>query len=1036
MRLRRCLTVFALGLATTFAAHATVDPSLYQGLSWRLVGPFRGGRVLTVAGIPGDSRHFYFGSVDGGVWATADAGRTWQPIFDDGNVGSIGALALAPSDPKTIYVGSGEADMRSDIAHGNGMYKSTDAGAHWKHIGLEDSRQIASVLVDPRNPDVVFVAALGHAYGPNAERGVFRSTDGGAHWSKVLFKDNDTGAIDLAFKPGDPNTIYAALWQTRRPPWSVYPPSNGPGSGLYVSHDGGSHWSPVQGNGFPAHPGRIGIALAPSQPNRVYALVDAADGEGGLYRSDDGGAHWEHVTADQRIWKRGWYFCRLTVDPKNADRVYVMNTIVLRSDDGGKQFIALKGDPTGDDFHQMWIDPTNPDRQILGIDQGTVITLNGGKTWSSWLNQPTAQIYHVSTDNQFPYWVYGAQQDSGAVALPSRGQSHDGITMEQFHEVTAGGESGMIAPDPDDHDIVYGDKVDKLDTRTNQTRNIDPTLAYPAAHYRGAWTLPLTFSRRGTKTLYFANQRLFRTTDGGDHWAPISPDLTREDAGTPATLDPTTAADDNHVDQRRGVIYTIAPSPLNGHALWVGTDDGLVWRTDDDGTHWRQVTPNALTPWSKIAGIELSPFDANVAYLAVDRHRLDDDTPYIYRTGDGGSSWQRIDGGIPRDSFVNVVRADPQRKGLLYAGTERGMYVSFDDGARWQSLQQNLPMTSVRDIDIHGDDLVLATHGRGFWIMDDASALRQVAGVPAGAVTLFKPAEAIRVRTPSFTGTPLPKDEPTAANPPDGAIIDYALPAGVKGPLTLTVLDAQGHTVRSYSSADKPPMLDPARLAYAPEWVPQPLRLSTAAGMHRFVWDLHYTPPAGVESERGPAEGVWAPLGSYRIVLQVDGKTYRQPLQLSPDPRVKVSIAAMQREFALARQVEQAQLRAAAASTEADKLLKALDARLPQVRGALHAQIVALLTTAQDLSGVVLHPDPRNSMGSPPRRTDSLRALSMNLARLAQAVDGADADPGADARASYASLNGTLGATLDAWTQLKRQLNDKLKAAGGKPIAL
>ncbi len=1034
MRLRRCLTMFALGLATTFAAHATVDPSLYQGLSWRLIGPFRGGRVLTVAGIPGDSRHFYFGSVDGGVWATADAGRTWQPIFDGENVGSIGALALAPSDPKTIYVGSGEADMRSDIAHGNGMYKSTDAGAHWQHIGLEDSRQIASVLVDPRNPDVVFVAALGHAYGPNAERGVFRSTDGGAHWSKVLFKDNDTGAIDLAFKPGDPNTIYAALWQTRRPPWSVYPPSNGPGSGLYVSHDGGSHWNPVQGNGFPAHPGRIGIALAPSEPNRVYALVDAADGEGGLYRSDDGGAHWNHVTADQRIWQRGWYFCRLTVDPKNADRVYVMNTIVLRSDDGGKQFIALKGDPTGDDFHQMWIDPTNPDRQILGIDQGTVITLNGGKTWSSWLNQPTAQIYHVSTDNQFPYWVYGAQQDSGAVALPSRGQSYDGITMEQFHEVTAGGESGMIAPDPDDHDIVYGDKVDKLDTRTNQTRNIDPTLAYPAAHYRGAWTLPLTFSKRGTKTLYFANQRLFRTTDGGDHWAPISPDLTREDAGTPATLDPTTAADDNHVDQRRGVIYTIAPSPLDGHALWVGTDDGLVWRTDDDGTHWRQVTPKALTPWSKIAGIELSPFDANVAYLAVDRHRLDDDTPYIYRTGDGGSSWQRIDNGIPRDSFVNVVRADPRRGGLLYAGTEKGMYVSFDDGAQWQPLQQNLPMTSVRDIAMHGDDLVLATHGRGFWIMDDASALRQVAGVPADAVTLFKPAEAIRVRPPSFTGTPLPKDEPTAANPPDGAIIDYALPAGVKGPITLTVLDAQGHTVRSYSSADKPPMQDPAKLAYAPEWVPQPLRLSTAAGMHRFVWDLHYTAPVGVESERGPAEGVWAPPGPYRIVLQVDGKNYRQPLQLSPDPRVKVSVAAMQREFALARQVEQAQVRAAAANTEAGKLLKALDARLPQARGELHTQIVALLTTAQDLSGVVLHPDPRNSMGSPPRRTDSLRALSMNLARLAHAVDGADADPGADARASYASLDSTLGATLDAWTKLKQQLNDKLKAAGGKPI--
>ncbi|MCW8808401.1 MAG: hypothetical protein OQK79_09845 [Rhodanobacter sp.] len=1040
MHLRRCLAVFALGLATTLTVHATVDPSLYQGLSWRLIGPFRGGRVLTVAGIPGDSRHFYFGSVGGGVWATQDAGRTWQPIFDSEKVGSIGALALAPSDPKTIYVGTGEADMRSDIAHGNGVYKSADGGAHWSHIGLDDTRQIASVLVDPRNPDVLFVAALGHAYGPNAERGVFRSTDGGAHWNKVLFKDDDTGAIDLAFKPGDPNTIYAALWQTRRPPWSVYPPSNGPGSGLYVSHDGGSHWSQVQGHGFPAHPGRIGLALAPSQPNRVFALVDAAGGEGGLYRSDDGGAHWKHVTDDQRIWQRGWYFCRLTVDPKNADRVYVMNTIVLRSDDGGKQFIALKGDPTGDDFHQLWIDPTNPDRQILGVDQGAMITINGGQTWSSWHNQPTAQIYHVSTDNQFPYWVYGAQQDSGAVALPSRGGSSDGITMEQFHEITAGGESGMIAPDPDDHDTVYGDKVDKLDMRSGQTRNIDPTLAYPAAHYRGAWTLPLTFSKHGTKTLYFANQRLFRTTDGGDHWAPISPDLTRENAGTPATLDATTAADDNHIDSQRGVIYTIAPSPLNAHVLWVGTNDGLVWRSDDDGTHWRQVTPKAVTPWSKIAGIELSPFDAKVAYLAVDRHRLDDDTPYIYRTSDGGSSWVRIDGGIPRDSFVNVVRTDPLRQGLLYAGTEKGMYVSFNDGTQWQSLQQNLPTTSVRDIDVHGNDLVLATHGRGFWIMDDVSALRQLDHARTNAAILFKPADAIRARPASFTGTPLPKDEPTAANPPDGAIIDYALPKAVKGPVTLSVLDAQGHIVRSFSSADKVTPPDPAKLAYAPEWVPAPMTLSTTAGMHRFVWNLRYPAPTDAAPKRSSESGVWAPPGHYSVTLTVAGKTYRQPLQVLPDPRVTVSIAALQREFALARQVEQLSVRTTKASAEATKLLKALDARLAQAKGSERGELSAVIAKAADLSGVILHPDPRNTMGSPPKRTDSLRALSMNLGKLAHSVDGADADPSTDALASCASLSHTLDATLAAWQQLKQGdlavLNRQLKAAGEKPIAL
>ncbi|WP_329742305.1 VPS10 domain-containing protein [Dyella sp. A6] len=1039
MRLRR-LAMFTLGMSAALAAHAAVSPSLYQGLHWRLIGPFRGGRVLAVSGIPGNNRDFYFGAVDGGVWATHDAGRTWQPIFDKEPVGSIGALAVAPSDPKVIYVGTGEADMRSDIAQGNGMYKSVDGGKSWTHIGLDDTHHIGHILVDPHNPNVVFVAALGHAYGPNAQRGVFRSTDGGKTWTKVLFKNDNTGAIDLTFKPGDPNTIYAALWQTRRPPWNVYPPSNGPGSGLYVSHDGGSHWSQVTGNGFPANPGRIGIATAPSDPGRVYALVDASKGEGGLYRSDDGGVHWQHVTGDQRIWQRGWYFCHLTVDPKNANRVYVMNTIVLRSDDGGKHFIALKGDPTGDDFHTMWIDPTDSNRQILGVDQGTLITLNGGKTWSSWYNQPTAQIYHVSTDNRFPYWVYGAQQDSGAVALPSRTSDGDGITMEQFHEIQPGGESGMIAPDPDDPDIIYGGTVDKLDRHTGQVRDVDPTLAYPAAHYRGAWTLPLTFSKRDTKVLYFANQRLFRTSDGGDHWAPISPDLTREDAGVPSNLDPVTAADDNHVSKRRGVIYTIEPSPLSAKTLWVGTDDGLVWKTDDNGAHWTNVTPAALTPWSKVGGIELSHFSAQVAYLAIDRHRLGDDAPYIYRTEDGGKHWTRIDHGIPHGSFVNVVREDPVRKGLLYAGTEKGVYVSFDDGAQWQPLQQNLPVTSVRDIDVHQNDLVIATHGRGFWIMDDVTALRQMNGVGTNAVTLFRPATAIRVRPAGFTGTPMPKDEPMAANPPDGAMIDYVLPKGVKGPVTLSILDAQGHMVRSYSSATKPPSLDPAKLAYAPEWVHVPIPLYTTPGMHRFVWDLRYA-AMGEVGMRGPAkDGVWAPPGEYTVVLHVDGHSYRQPLKLKPDPRVKLSQAAFVREFELARKVEAAQAQASHATGDAGQLVKALLARQAHADADTRTRITALLDKVSLLSGVPLHVDPRNSMGAPPQRTDSLRALSIDLYKLGMAVDGADADPSPDARTSYAELSKTLAATLGEWQGLKQHdlaaLNASLKSKGEKPISL
>jgi photosystem II stability/assembly factor-like uncharacterized protein len=1020
---------------------SAVDPANYQALHWRLIGPFRGGRVLAVAGIPGDDRHFYFGGVDGGVWATQDAGRTWQPIFDREPVGSIGAIAIAPSRPSTIYVGTGEADMRSDIAQGDGMYKSTDGGAHWTHIGLTDSREVAHILVDPHDPDLVYVAVLGHPYGPSAERGVFRSRDGGQHWTKILYRNSDTGAADLAFKPGDPRTIYAALWQTRRPPWSVYPPSNGPGSGLYVSHDGGDHWSRIAGHGFLTKPGRIGLAVSPASPDRLYALADGPADQAGLYRSDDGGAHWRHVSADHRIWGRGWYFCALTADPVNADRVYVMNTIVLASEDGGAHFIALKGDPTGDDFHVLWIDPTNSQRRILGSDQGAQVTLDGGKTWSSWYNQPTAQIYHVSTDNRFPYWVYGAQQDSGAAAEPSRTSSGDGITMEQFREVTPGGENGMIAPDPDDPDIVYGDGTDsvpsvqKLDRKSEQTRDIPPTLAYPLDHYRTAWTLPLAFSKRGEKTLYFGSQRLFSTADGGEHWHPISPDLTRRNAGTPPNLDPTTAADDYHVGKRRGVIYSIAPSPLSAGVIWVGTDDGLVWRTEDSGAHWVQVTPAALTPWSKVGGIELSHFQQGVAYLAIDRHRLDDDAPYIYRTRDDGKSWTRIDSGIARGSFVNVVREDPVRPGLLYAGTEFGMYVSFDDGAHWQSLQQNLPVTSVRDIDVHGDDLVIATHGRSFWIMDDVSALRQMDAVRPGAVTLFRPADAIRVRVAPFTGTPMPKDEPMASNPPDGAIIDYVLPGSVQGPVVVTIRDASNQVVRTYSSAEHVSAPNPATLEFAPEWVaPTPVP-SAVPGMQRLVWDLRYAKPTESEAKGPPTAGVWAPPGRYTVELTANGSEYRQPLTVEPDPRVKLSQAGFEREFELARKVEAAQFQVSAALGRATKLLDTLDARLASA-GAAHRQVAAVMAKASNISGTRPHAIPFPAV--PPVRTDSLQALAADLDSLESAVDSADADPSPDALSSYSTLSGKLTATLAEWTHLEQvdvpKLNERLKAAGEQPI--
>src|SRR5436305_4063791 len=481
MPLRRLLSaLFLLASSTAFAA---VDPSLLQDLRWRLIGPFRGGRVLAVTGVPGEAEHFYFGSVNGGVWETKDAGRTWNPIFDDQPIGSIGALAVAPSNPNVLYAGSGEADMRSDIAQGNGMYKSADGGKTWAHIGLEDSQQIGRIIVNPSDPDLVYVAALGHPYGPNAERGVFRSRDGGKTWKRILGNDSDTGAIDLALQPGNSNVIYAAMWQTRRTPWSVYPPSNGPGSGLFKSTDGGDHWTEISGHGFPAKPGRIGVAVAPSNPQRVYAIVDAVT-DGGMYRSDDGGANWIRSSSDARIWSRGWYFGEIVVEPKDADTVYSINVNVYRSTDGGKNFAPVKGAPGGDDYHQLWIDPDRPERRILGVDQGTVISLSGGRTWSSWFNQLTGQFYHVATDNRFPYLAYGAQQDSGAARIPSRTSTIDGITLMNFRETTAGGESDNVAHDPKDPEVIYGGRVDCLDTRTWQTQSVDPTLAHPEVDRR------------------------------------------------------------------------------------------------------------------------------------------------------------------------------------------------------------------------------------------------------------------------------------------------------------------------------------------------------------------------------------------------------------------------------------------------------------------------------------------------------------------------------------------------------------------------
>ncbi|MEA2490773.1 MAG: hypothetical protein QOH21_2565, partial [Acidobacteriota bacterium] len=985
MKLRLLLPFLLFG-TVVFAA---------DDLHWRNIGPFRGGRVLAVSGVPGQPEHFYFGHVNGGVWETNDAGRTWLPIFDGQPVGSIGALAVAPSNPQVLYVGTGEADMRSDIAQGNGVYKSTDGGKSWSHVGLTDSQQIAKIVIHPNDPAMVYVAALGHPYGPNAERGVFRSRDGGASWTRVLSRnDSDTGAIDLTFEPGNQNVLYAALWQTRRTPWSVYPPSSGPGSGLFKSIDGGTTWTELKGDGLPAKPGRIGIAIAPSNPRRVYAIIDAP--EGGMYRSDDAGATWIKASGDARIWSRGWYFGGITVEPNDPDVVYSCNVNLYRSADAGATWAPVKGAPGGDDYHTLWIDPLQPARRILGVDQGAVVSTNGGSTWSSWYNQPTGQFYHVITDNRFPYHVYGAQQDSGAAGVPSRTNGYDGINMTEFREVTAGGENDNIAPDPKDPEVIYGGRVDRLDTRTHQTRSVDPTLAH-LANDRRTWTLPLVFSPRDPRVLYFANQRLFRTDDGGNHWNVISPDLTRQKPGVPANLDPATAA--LSTGKRPGVIYAIAPSRMADRELWVGTDDGLVWRTRDEGAHWTNVTPSTLTPWSKVGIIEASHFDGETAYVAIDRHRVEDFRPYIYRTHDGGKSWQLIANGIAADHFVNVVREDPVRRGLLYAGTERGMYVSNDDGEHWQSLQRNLPVTSVRDIDVHGNDVVIGTHGRSFWIMDDVTPLRQTP--PADAPFLFAPAIAVRERGAGFTGTPMPKDEPMAPNPPFGAYIDYVLPAAVSSPVVLEVFDANGAPVRRYSSTDVPPLPDPARLRTAPEWLGTPSVLQATAGTHRFVWPLRYA-ARGAAPTAAYADGVWAPPGNYKVVLTVDGQQLTQPLTIAPDPRITLPPSAYAEQFALARQIEEAQVAVAAALEEATNLV-------PNLTGPQRDRAIAISEVNLTEAWWLL-----------PQTTTSLRFVEGALEKLAAAVDGADAAPTADARTSWASIKPIADAALQAWQELRK----------------
>jgi photosystem II stability/assembly factor-like uncharacterized protein len=909
--------ITAITIALFSISVSTAQPfseKYFNSMQWRMIGPHRGGRTVGAVGVPQQPNVFYIGVNNGGVWKTTDYGRTWFPIFDDQPTGSIGDVAVAPSNPNTLYVGSGEGLQRPDLSVGDGMYKSTDAGKTWIHLGLKDVQQIGGLAIDPTNENRVFVAALGHPYGPNTERGVYRTTDGGKTWERVLYKDENTGAVQVTIDPKNPNIVYADLWAGRQGPWENGA-WNGKESGLFKSTDGGTTWKKMT-NGLPTTEqglGRIGFCIAPSDANRMYATVDAPQ-LGGIYRSDDAGETWKLMTGDNRYWGRAADFAEVKVDPKNPDIVYSANVVTWKSTDGGKSWDAFRGAPGGDDYHRIWINPTNTDIILIASDQGAIITVNGGQTFSSWYNQPTAQFYHVSTDNAFPYNVYSGQQESGSVGIASRGND-GGITYREWHPVGAE-EYGYVAADPLDPNIIYGGKISRYDKKTGQTQNISPE-AVRSGKYRFIRTAPVLFNPIDKKTLYYAGNVLFKTMNGGNSWQIISPDLTRETYDVPSSVGIYTS-DDMKTMPRRGVIYTVAPSYKDINTIWCGTDDGLIQLTKDGGKTWKNVTPPEITAWSKVSLMDASHTDVNTVYAAVNRIRCDDMRPHIYKTHDGGKTWKEIVNGLPDDP-INVVKEDPIRKGLLFAGSERAVYVSFDDGEHWQSLRLNMPATSIRDLVIKDDDIVIGTHGRSFWILDDITPLRQLsAQLASQSIILYKPQDSYRVRWSMYTDTPVPQEEPAGENPPDGAIIDYYLngnPTSVTLEITKEYPESPegGRTAiaiyRKYSSNDTLYKIGDVNIPHY--WIRPQQILSAEPGHHRFTWDMKYTPlnvppsyPIGANyMNTAPDQTApWVMPGTYTVRLIVDGYRSNQTITIKMDPRVKTSIKDLQMQHDLSFQ--------------------------------------------------------------------------------------------------------------------------------------
>lgn len=1066
----RVFVALLLVLVSTFvskpAAAQQYPPSLYQGLHWRMIGPFRGGRTRAVAGVPSQPNVFYVGAVDGGVWKSDDYGRTWIPVFDNEPTQSIGAIAVAPSDPNIVYVASGEGLQRPDLSIGDGIYKSTDAGKSWTHLGLQDGEQIPALAIDPRNPNRIFAAVLGHPFGANAERGIFRSTDGGATWQKVLYKDNNTGGSDVEIDPANSDVIYASLWQSRLGPWEDKNQFQGVNGGLFKSSDGGDTWKKLT-KGLPENLAQIDVTVSPSQSNRLYATVAtteatayATDKGVGFYRSDDGGENWYRVTDDPRPAMKigGGDLPVPKVDPKNPDIVYSASIVTVRSRDGGKTWESLRGAPGGDDYQNLWINPINPDIILLVSDQGALVTVNGGQSWSSWYNQSTAQLYHAITTNTFPYKVCGGQQESGSVCISSRGNDGE-ITFRDWRPVGVI-EYGYVAPDPLNPDIVFGagrSEVSRFHWSTGQVENVTPIPTGFAAtdrgekaqeqapkqekveeeKYRTDRTQPIVFSPADPHALFYATNVLFETNDSGHYWRQISPDLTRKDPGAPASVGDQVKLDPN-AGKQRGAIYSLAPSFHDPKTVWAGTDDGLVWITRDGGAHWNNITPPTLTAWSKITQISASHFDEQTAYVSVSRLRLDDLHPIIFRTHDGGKTWKQITVGLPDNSPVDTVREDPVRKGLLFAGTETAVWVSFDDGDDWQSLQLNLPHTSMRDLWVHDNDLIVATHGRGFWILDDISPLRQIIPlVASSAVHLFDPAPAWRVRRDTNTDTPLPADEPAGENPPAGAAIDYYLKSPGSTPVVIEILDSRGKRVRRYASDDKPEQTQEelAKQLIPLYWLKPQQVLSAEPGMHRWIWDLRYAPPVSTLHEYPisavPAQTPRYPLGplvlagTYTVRLTANGKTLTSHVVVKMDPRVKTTPGGLRQQFDLATQLASAVTQSSEAVSQARSVQEQLTnlARNPNASVADSAKNVERRVTGM-LEG---------SEDGFSEKT-ALKTINQNAIDLYKDIEKSDAAPTAAQVNAATIVSSQLSGAFARWNDLKEKqlaiFNRQLPSSG------